>query len=72
MLRKWKSSEPAVLAQIPHELVECHSTQAVDVDHLAKVLGMEWSTTLDTFQPMGLHWDPTVSRELNLLVQRGY
>ena len=49
VLRKWKSSEPAALAQIPHELVDSQSTNALDIDHFTKVLGMEWNSTSDTF-----------------------
>ena len=52
MLRKWKSSEPAVLAQIPRELVDSQSTHSLDIDHYTKVLGMEWNATSDTFQPV--------------------
>ena len=54
VLRLWKSSEPAVLARIPHELVNTQSTQSIDilVDHYTKVLGMEWNTTSDTFRPV--------------------
>ena len=39
MLRKWKSSKPEVLAQIPHELVDTQSTHSLDIDHFTKVLG---------------------------------
>ena len=52
MLRKWKSSEPAVLKQIPRELVECQSTQSLDIDHYIKVLSMEWNAISDTFRPV--------------------
>ena len=48
--RKWKSSELAVLAQIPRELVESQSTLSLNIDHFIKVLGMEWSATSDTFR----------------------
>ena len=49
VLRKWKSSESAVLAQIPRELVDSPSTHSLDIDHYTKVLGMQWNATLDTF-----------------------
>ena len=52
VLRKWKSSELVVLAQIPHKLVVSQSTQFIDIDHFTKVLGMEWKATLDTFRPV--------------------
>ena len=52
VLRKWKLSEPAVLTQIPHELIDSQSTQSIDVDHFTKVLGMEWNATSDTFRPV--------------------
>ena len=52
VLRKWKSSEPAVLAQIPCEVVDSQSTQSIDIDHFTKVLGMEWNATPDTFRPV--------------------
>ena len=39
--RKWKSSEPVVLAQIPRMLVDSQSTHSLDVDNFTKVLGME-------------------------------
>ena len=52
MLRKWKSSEPAVLAQIPSELLDSESTQLLATDHFVKVLGVEWNATSDTFRPV--------------------
>ena len=48
VLRKWKSSEPAVLTQIPRELVDSRSTHSLDIEHYTKVLGMEWNTTSNT------------------------
>ena len=45
VFRKWKLSDPAVLAQIPHELVDSQCTQSIDVDHFTRVLGMEWNAT---------------------------
>ena len=41
VLRKWKLSDLAVLAQLPHELVDSQSIQSIDVYHFTKVLGME-------------------------------
>ena len=52
VLRKWRSSEPTVLAQIPHELVDSQSTNSLDIDHFTTVLGMEWNATSATFQPV--------------------
>ena len=49
VLRKWKSSEPAVLAQKPPELIERDSTQSIDIDQFSKVLGMERNTISDSF-----------------------
>ena len=50
VLRKWKSSELAVLAQIRHDLVDNQSTQSLDIDHYTKVIGMKWNTTSDTLR----------------------
>ena len=50
VLRKWKSSEPVVLAQIPHEPVDSQSTQFIDIDHFTKVLSMEWNGTFISLQ----------------------
>ena len=33
VLRKWKSSKPVIIAQIPHELVDSQSTHSLDIDH---------------------------------------
>ena len=46
---KWKSSGPAIVAQIPHKLVDSQSTQSLNIDQFTKVLGMEWNATSDTF-----------------------
>ena len=50
--RKWKLSEPAVLAQITQDLVDSQSTQTIDIDHFTKVLGIEWNAILDTARPV--------------------
>ena len=47
VLGKWKLSEPAVLAQIPRELVDSQFTQSLDIDLCTKVF--EWNATSDTF-----------------------
>ena len=52
MLRKWNSSELAVLAEIPHELVDSQSNQSLDINHCTNMLGMERNTTSDTFRPV--------------------
>ena len=54
VLRKWKLSELAVLAQIPRELVSSQSTQSLDIDHYTKVLGMEWNATSNFFLALQL------------------
>ena len=41
VLQKWKSSETAVITQIPQKPVDRQSTQSIDIDHFTKVLGME-------------------------------
>ena len=50
MLRKWESSEPAVLAQIPHDLVDSQSCQSIDINHYTKVLGIECNAISNTFR----------------------
>ena len=52
VLVKYKSNEPAVLAQIPHKLVDSQATHSINIDHFTKVLGMEWNATFVTFQPV--------------------
>ena len=47
LLRKWKSSGPAVLAGLPSYLLDIHSLQTPD--HFVKAFGVEWSATSDLF-----------------------
>ena len=50
LLRKWKSSEPAVLKHLPTSLLDPQSSHPIpDSDGFAKALGIEWSTSLDCF-----------------------
>ena len=52
-LRKWKSSEGAVLARIPKSLREPEMNQEIHYhDEYTKVLGLEWNMVLDCFCPM--------------------
>ena len=51
LLRKWKSSEPAVVQHLPAELKETNSTQTLpSVDEYTKTLGIEWNAHLDHFR----------------------
>ena len=51
LLRKWKSSEPDVLAGLPSHLLDIQSLQTLpDPDHFVKALGVEWSATSDLFR----------------------
>ena len=48
LLRKWKSSEPAVLRHLPASLLDSQISHTIpDPDGFAKTLGIEWSTSLD-------------------------
>ena len=50
LLRKWKSSEPSVLRNLPAELLDPQSSYIIpDPDGFAKALGIEWSNSLDCF-----------------------
>ena len=51
LLRKWKSSEPAVLGHLPPDLLDPQLSQVIrDPEGFAKALGIEWSTGLDSFR----------------------
>ena len=53
VLRKWKSSESAVLEHIPSQMLDVDSSQEVTPSsEFTKVLGTEWNATLDSFRPM--------------------
>ena len=52
LLRKWESSEPAVLEHLPTSLLDPQSSHPIpDSDGFAKALGIECSTSLDCFCP---------------------
>ena len=51
LLRKWNSSEPAVLDHIPGDLEELNPTQQLpDPDQYTKTLGIEWNARQDHFR----------------------
>ena len=51
LLRKWKSSEPAVLQHVPPHLLDRQPSQAIpEPDGFSKALGVEWSPSLDCFR----------------------
>ncbi len=51
LLRKWKSSEPAALRHLPPDLLDPQLSQTIrDLEGFAKALGVEWSTSLDSFR----------------------
>ena len=51
LLRKWNSSEPAVLDHIPADLKEFNPTQQLpDPDQYTKTLGIEWNARQDHFR----------------------
>ncbi len=52
LLRKWKSNDPAVLQRLPATLLGSQTSHAIpDPDDFVKALGIEWSTSLDSFRP---------------------
>ena len=51
LLRKWNSSEAAVLEQIPSELRDLRPTQEISVaDMYTRTLGVEWNANTDYFR----------------------
>ena len=53
VLRKWKSSEPSVLVDVPSHLLDQQATQEiVCIETFTKVLGVEWDSICDNFRPM--------------------
>ena len=51
LLCKWKSSEPTALQHLCSDLLDTQSSQMIqDPDGFAKALGIEWSTSLDSFR----------------------
>ena len=56
-LRKWNSSDPKVLNQIPPELRDTKSTHGIsDFDGFTKALGLEWNITDDYFHLTVAEW----------------
>ena len=50
-LRKWNSSNPAVLQHVPADLKESHSLCALpESTDYSKMLGIEWNTVMDHFR----------------------
>ena len=59
LLRKWKSSAPDVLRELPPHLLDESPSQALpDPDGFSKALGVEWSTDLDCFRLTVAHLSP--------------
>ena len=51
LLRKWKSSEPAVLQHLSPELLESNTMHMIsDPEEYTKTLGMEWNASTDNFR----------------------
>ena len=51
VLRKWRSSQPAALFHLPHDLIDQQSCQGLPAeDNFTKVLDIEWSTDSDSFR----------------------
>ena len=51
LLRKWKSSDPSVVVNLPHHLQDPQLSHTIsDPDGYTKTLGIEWSTSLDCFR----------------------
>ena len=50
-LRKWNSSDPEVMEQIPHDLREVQEVQSMPTpDQYIKTLGIEWNSRSDHFR----------------------
>ena len=51
LLRKWNSSDPAVLEQVPPELKATNSTHSIPCpEEYTKTLGIEWNAHMDHFR----------------------
>ena len=51
LLRKWRSSDPAVLQHLPPELRDDHPSRTLpESDGFSKALGVEWNSDLDCFR----------------------
>ena len=50
LLRKWNSSDPSVLEEIPEELRDTRDVQTIsDMNEYTKTLGIEWNISTDEF-----------------------
>ncbi len=64
-LRKWNSSNPAVLEHIPSELRDVKSTHGIsEFDNSTKALGLEWNVTSDCFHLTIAEWPSLTKRAL--------
>ena len=62
LLRKWNSSELAVMKLIPDDLKDVNPThQLPDTDHYTKTLGMEWNAKQDHFRLTVAELPPTTN-----------
>ena len=62
ILRKWNSSDPAVLEQIPKELRDTVPTQTISgVNEYTKTLGIEWDVSTDEFRLTITELSPNVT-----------
>ena len=69
LLRKWNSSEPAVMASIASELKDAQSTLPISSpDNYTKTLGLEWNSTSDQFRLTVSELPPTEGLTKRLLV----
>ena len=52
-LKKWKSSENDMLSHISLNMIDPQTKQEIGYDNgFAKVLGVEWKATMDSFRPV--------------------
>lgn len=56
LLRKWNSSEPAVLDQIPVELRDARPAHGISDLNSTKALGLEWNVMSDCFHLTIAEW----------------
>ena len=62
ILRKWNSSDPAVLEQIPKELRDTVPTQTISgVNEYTKTLGIDWNVSTDEFRLTITELSPNVT-----------
>ena len=51
LLRKWNSSDPSVLGEIPEELRDTRDVQTIsEINEYTKTLGIEWNISTDEFR----------------------